>query len=93
MNFSILDGWWNEGCIEGVTGWAIGNNEELEQNVDIDTRDANYLYDRLEKIIIPLYYNNRDRYIEVMRQAISYNASYFNTERMLSQYVSKAYFR
>ena len=92
-SLSILDGWWNEGCIEGVTGWAIGNTVEQEQSVDIDTRDANYLYDKLEKVIIPLYYSNRDNYIEVMRQAVSYNASYFNTERMLSQYVSKAYFR
>jgi starch phosphorylase len=92
-SLSILDGWWIEGCIEGVTGWAIGNSTESEQPVDIDTRDAAYLYKKLENTIIPLYYNNKDGYIEVMRQAVSYNASYFNTERMLSQYVSKAYFR
>ncbi|WP_455221494.1 alpha-glucan family phosphorylase [Kaarinaea lacus] len=92
-SISILDGWWIEGCIEGVTGWAIDNSTESEHQIDIDTRDANYLYQKLEKIIMPLYYNNKDGYIEVMRQAVSYNASYFNTERMLSQYVSKAYFR
>jgi len=92
-SISILDGWWIEGCIEGVTGWAIGDSEEPGQPTDIDSMDANHLYDKLEYIIMPLYYQNKDGYIEVMRQAISYNASYFNTQRMLSQYVSKAYFR
>ncbi|HEY5602265.1 MAG TPA: alpha-glucan family phosphorylase [Gammaproteobacteria bacterium] len=92
-SISILDGWWIEGCIEGVTGWAIGNTIETEKPADIDTMDANFLYHKLENIIMPLYYNNKEGYIEVMRQAVSYNASYFNTERMLSQYVSKAYFR
>lgn len=92
-SISILDGWWIEGCIEGVTGWAIGDSEESGRPTDIDTMDANHLYDKLEYTIMPLYYQNKDGYIEVMRQAISYNASYFNTQRMLSQYVSKAYFR
>jgi len=92
-SISILDGWWIEGCIEGVTGWAIGNSVAAEKAVDTDTLDASYLYKKLENIIMPLYYHNKDGYIEVMRQAVSYNASYFNTERMLSQYVSKAYFR
>lgn len=92
-SLSILDGWWIEGCIEGVTGWAIGNSAESEQKLDSDTRDAMNLYNKLQNIIIPLYYHNDDGYADVMRQAISYNASYFNTERMLSQYVYKAYFR
>lgn len=92
-SISILDGWWIEGCIEGVTGWAIGNSIATDKAADTDTLDASYLYKKLENIIMPLYYHNKDGYIEVMRQAVSYNASYFNTERMLSQYVSKAYFR
>ncbi|MCI0504894.1 MAG: alpha-glucan family phosphorylase [Gammaproteobacteria bacterium] len=92
-SISILDGWWIEGCIEGVTGWAIGDSVDSEQAMDIDTRDANFLYSKLENIIMPLYYDNKNGYIEVMRQAVSYNASYFNTERMLSQYITKAYFR
>ncbi|MGD8571294.1 MAG: alpha-glucan family phosphorylase [Gammaproteobacteria bacterium] len=92
-SFSILDGWWIEGCIEGVTGWAIANSDETGQKIDTDTRDAGHLYDKLQNTIMPLYYHDNDGYAAVMRQAISYNASYFNTERMLSQYVYKAYFR
>jgi starch phosphorylase len=92
-SLSIMDGWWIEGCIEGVTGWAVGNSYEGEQKLDLDTKDAMYLYDKLQNTIMPLYYHDNDGYAAVMRQAISYNASYFNTERMLSQYVYKAYFR
>jgi len=40
-----------------------------------------------------MYYHNRDAYIDVMRNTIAINGSFFNTERMISQYVTKAYFR
>ncbi len=97
-SFSILDGWWIEGCIDGVTGWAISNAEqpakEPAKEVDITAdHEANILYSRLENIIIPMYYHNRDAYIDIMRNAIAINGSFFNTERMISQYVTKAYFR
>ena len=92
-SFSILDGWWIEGCIENVTGWSIGNAETSSSITDINQIDANHLYNKLENTILPLYYQNRDAFIEVMRHAIGVNASHFNTERMLNQYVTKAYFR
>lgn len=88
-SFSILDGWWEEGCIEGVTGWAIGGG-----TVSGDSRaaDAQALYNKLEMIILPMFVNEPDRYAEVMRHAIALNASFFNTERMLTQYITKAYY-
>jgi len=92
-SFSILDGWWVEGCIENITGWSIGNGELHTSITEINRSDADHLYNKLQKIIIPLYYQNKDRYIDIMRHTISVNASYFNTERMLNQYVTKAYFR
>ena len=89
-SLSVLDGWWIEGCIEGVTGWAIGENpsggEVQRQN------DATLLYDQLERVILPLFYKEQDRYIEVMRHCIALNGSFFNTHRMIQQYVLKAYF-
>ncbi len=92
-SLSEMDGWWVEGCIEGVTGWAIGQDDGGMQNQDKRVADAQALYNKLEMIIIPMYYNEADRYIEVMRNAIALNGSFFNTERMLSQYIVKAYFR
>lgn len=93
-SLSILDGWWGEGCIEGVTGWAIGGHKEINMhNPDSRAEDAEALYNKLEMIILPMFCNEQDRYVEVMRHAIALNASFFNTERMLSQYIAKAYFK
>jgi starch phosphorylase len=93
-SLSILDGWWIEGCIDGVTGWAISNSEQATKDAAIATsNEADILYSKLENIIIPMYYHNRDAYIEIMRNSIAINGSFFNTERMISQYVTKAYFR
>ncbi|MDO8988760.1 MAG: alpha-glucan family phosphorylase [Sideroxyarcus sp.] len=93
-SFSILDGWWEEGCIEGVTGWAIGNDHNGgPENRDTRPEDADALYNKLEMVILPMFCNESDRYAEVMRHAIALNASFFNTERMVSQYVTKAYFK
>jgi starch phosphorylase len=89
-SLSILDGWWIEGCIEGVTGWAIGNKNRDETGDD-RAEDAASLYDKLEKSIFPLYLQNRSGFIDVMRHAIALNGSFFNTHRMIQQYVMKAY--
>ncbi len=93
-SFSILDGWWAEGCIEGVTGWSIGSdkNVSLGSN-DNRAEDAQALYNKLEMVILPMFSSEPDRYADVMRHAIALNASFFNTERMLTQYISKAYYR
>ena len=93
-SFSILDGWWEEGCIEGVTGWAIGRDKDAGMGSrDARAEDAQALYNKLEMIILPMFNNERDRYMEVMRHAIALNGSFFNTERMLTQYITKAYFK
>lgn len=90
-SLSIMDGWWIEGCIEGVTGWSI--DPQLDGNAsDRTPADAAELYRKLQEIIIPLYYHDRDRYIDTMRSAIALNGSFFNTQRMVLQYVSSAYF-
>ncbi|GMR05224.1 MAG: alpha-glucan family phosphorylase [Thermodesulfobacteriota bacterium] len=87
-SFSILDGWWIEGCIEGITGWAIGSASGDGDRPKV----AASLYDKLEKVIIPLFYNERGRFTEVMKHAIALNGSFFNTHRMMQQYVLRAYF-
>lgn len=92
-SLSILDGWWIEGCIEGITGWAIGSDGGGEKDPDETQKDALSLYDKLEHTILPLFYNDRDAYIQVMRNAIAINGSFFNTHRMMQQYVLNAYFR
>jgi len=90
-SLSILDGWWIEGCIEGVTGWAIGS-PAADSSGDRTPADADSLYRQLEQTIVPLYYNDRNRFNDVMRSAIALNGAFFNTQRMVLQYVSNAYF-
>jgi starch phosphorylase len=93
-NFSILDGWWIEGHIEGVTGWAIGpeaTETSLQDNHSED--DVFDLYDKLEKVILPLFYEDRTGWIKVMKNAIGKNAYYFNTHVMMRRYVTEAYIR
>jgi len=92
-SLSILDGWWVEGHIEGVTGWSIG---ELHRGTDVSTDnagEAESLYHKLEHVILPLYYNDRAKFLEVMLHAIAINGSFFNTQRMVQQYVTDAYLR
>jgi starch phosphorylase len=96
---SVQDGWWAEGCIEGVTGWSIDGNhaagpqDAAGQGIDEQAFDAESLYNKLETVILPMFYRDQDRYIDVMRHAIALNGSFFNTERMVDQYVRKAYLR
>lgn len=87
-SLSILDGWWIEGCIEGFTGWSIGSACDIESS---DQEDAASLYDKLQNIVIPIYYKNRGKWINTMRHSIAMNASFFNTQRMVLQYVLHAY--
>ncbi len=94
LNFSVLDGWWIEGHIEGVTGWSIGPTPSETLPVEnMDTIDAHDLYDKLENIIIPLFYNDRRSWIKMMQNAIGKNAYYFNSHRMMRRYVTEAYIR
>ena len=79
-SLSVLDGWWIEGCIEGVTGWAID--------------DATSLYDKLENVVLPMFYGYDERpdaWTAVMKGAIGRNASYFNSHRMMRRYAAEAY--
>ena len=87
-SLSVLDGWWVEGHVEHVTGWAIGDDST---NPVEYSQDAASLYDKLERVILPLYYGKPEAYAKVRRSAIALNGSFFNTQRMVSQYVTNAY--
>ena len=85
----MLDGWWIEGHLEGVTGWSVGNGHEPTADSSAEVAS---LYDKLENVILPLFYRQPDEFATIMRHAIAHNGSFFNTQRMLLQYLSNAYF-
>lgn len=85
---SVLDGWWLEGHIEDVTGWSIG--EDYVEGEDEDKVDSKSIYRKLDHIL-SMYQNDRQQWLDVMKNCIALNAAYFNTERMLKEYMTKAY--
>jgi starch phosphorylase len=84
-SLSILDGWWIEGCIEGVTGWAIEDGAN-------DAEEAQSLYKKLETAVVPLYLEAPEKWARLMRTTLAFNGSYFNTNRMVKQYTRNAYY-
>jgi starch phosphorylase len=88
-SLSILDGWWLDGHVEGVTGWSIGRRDGAA--AASDEEDARHLYAALEETILPLYADRPAGWGEVMRLTIALNASFYNTQRMLQEYVIHAY--
>ncbi len=87
-SLSILDGWWIEGCLEGITGWAIGTESETGE---ASSDEAASLYTKLASVAT-LFYQHPEGYRKVMRGAIAINGSFFHTQRMVSQYLANAYF-
>ncbi len=108
-SLSTLDGWWLEGWIQGVTGWAIDAPEDAGGDPAERPRplahvgpggatlpvdeDAERLYRALETIVVPLYYKDPDAFSAIGRYAIALNASYFSAHRMVEEYVRRAYRR
>jgi starch phosphorylase len=83
-SLSILDGWWIEGCAENTTGWAIEDGET-------EAAEASSLYSKLEKNVAPLW-SNPNAWAKLQQHCIGINGTFFNTHRMLSQYLGNAYF-
>jgi starch phosphorylase len=87
-SLSVLDGWWLEGCLEGVTGWAVGEDGDRPSDPE---REAASLYDKLEYVVGPLFYGRPLAFAEVMRSAVALNGSFYNAQRMVTQYLCNAY--
>jgi starch phosphorylase len=91
-SLSVLDGWWIEGHVEGVTGWAIGEDADASPGRPVDgAMHAASLYEKLERNVLPLFYGNRGGLIDIMRSAIALNGPFFTAQRMLQEYLIKAY--
>jgi glycogen phosphorylase len=87
-SLSVLDGWWPEGWIEGVTGWSIGTSAEMDSDLE---NEVSSLYNKLRYVILPLYYGSPSGFARIMRATIAINGSYFTAQRMVQQYALSAY--
>jgi len=92
INFSVLDGWWIEGWIEDTTGWSIGPHPDKHVSYEErNSREFDDLYNKLEYVIVPMFYTKRDEWIRAMKNSIGKIAYYFNSHRMMRRYVTEAY--
>lgn len=93
LNLSILDGWWPEACKDGVNGWQFGDGYESDDETTLDEHDSKALYDVLCNKVIPTYYNNRSKWIEMMKNSILSTKDYFSIKRMLDEYYNLMYLK
>ncbi len=95
LNFSILDGWWDEAYSREV-GWAIGYGEEYSDTELQDKIESEELYNILEREIVPLFYtlssgNLPREWIAMMKASMKSLGPRFNTDRMVQEYADKFY--
>ncbi|MGV8982253.1 alpha-glucan family phosphorylase [Clostridium sp.] len=95
LNCSILDGWWPEACNDGVNGWQFGDAVGLDDlsPEELDKHDTQALYDTLINRVMTTYYENREKWVEMMRESIKTTSYEFSVERMLDEYYNKMYIK
>ena len=95
LNCSILDGWWPEACIDDVNGWQFGDAVGLDDLSpdELDKHDMHALYDTLINRVIVTYYENREKWVEMMKESIKTTSYEFSVERMLDEYYNKMYIK
>lgn len=91
LNVSILDGWWPEACQHGVNGWAIGDDQVPDNVAAQDERDALALYQTLVDEVIPTFYNDKQRWLNMMKASIESCTEGFSADRMLREYYDRLY--
>lgn len=91
LNLSILDGWWPEACQHGLNGWQIGDGYENKNEDKLDNHDQKAIYKVLLNEVVPCYYNNKGKWVEMMRESIMSTKDQFAVKRMLEEYYEKLY--
>jgi glycogen phosphorylase len=91
LNLSILDGWWPEACVHGVNGWQIGDGYENRNENKLDAHDQKALYNVLLNEVLPTYYDNKKKWVDMMKQSVLTTHKPFAVKRMLQEYYDKLY--
>jgi starch phosphorylase len=91
LNLSILDGWWPEACQHGINGWQIGNGYENKSEKKLDAHDQKALYKVLLNEVLPTYYDDKNQWIDMMKQSVLTTHKPFAVKRMLEEYYEKLY--
>jgi len=93
INVSTLDGWWDEACKDDINGWQIGDGFESTNVIKQDEHDLKSLVDVMLNKVIPTYYENKGKWVEIMQNSINSTLEQFSAERMLKEYYEKMYIK
>lgn len=91
LNLSILDGWWPEACQHGVNGWQIGDGYENKNEKKLDAHDQKSMYKVLLGEVLPTYYDDRKKWIAMMKESVLTTHKQFGVKRMLAEYYEQLY--
>ena len=92
LNVSIVDGWVAEGVQHGISGWSLCSVcNQAEHHLHEDERDLRALYRTLFEEVIPTYYNDRPKWVEMMRASIDMAHYQFSSHRMIREYYDILY--
>ena len=94
-NFSVSDGWWEEGY-NGKNGWLIGSTKYYDVQEEHDLADSDSIYHILETEIIPKFYNRDEQdipreWLKIMKESIRSIGPEYSTSRMLIDYLDRMY--
>jgi len=93
LNLSTLDGWWPEACEHGGNGWQFGDGFESEDVEALDKHDLNALYKVLREEVLPTFYQNHDKWVQMMDRSIESTRDRYAVKRMLEDYYEKLYIK
>jgi len=94
LNLSVYDGWWLEGGIDGVNGWGVGRRTDWPDLSDsVDEEDEAGLYSKISSSVIPTYYQDKERWVDMQKRSIATVGPLFNSYRMVEEYITKVYER
>jgi starch phosphorylase len=91
LNLSILDGWWDEACQHGINGWAIGDDTTFEDEEMQNNYDSKSLYHILFDKVLPVYYQDRKKWIAMMAESIKSTQKTYDIKEMIRTYNEKLY--
>jgi starch phosphorylase len=93
LNLSILDGWWPEACRHGVNGWQFGDGFESSRDATLDRHDFKAFKRVLGEEVLPTYYQEPERWVEMMLESIRSTRDAFGVKRMLDEYFERMYLK
>jgi len=94
LNLSVYDGWWLEGGIDGVNGWGVGKRADWSDLSDsVEGEDEASLYSKLSTSVLPTFYKERERWVDMQKRSIATVGPLFNSYRMVEEYVTRVYAR